>query len=107
MDTDEEKKAMAHDEVDFTSGFETQYQKEYSKLKPIFVPPPDKRNAWYRSWSTIMMIVFLAAVFLLGTIMLVVQVFTASALQVLIIVAAYIGVAAIMIWLEVQSIKVR
>ncbi|KAM8717341.1 hypothetical protein ACLKA7_004094 [Drosophila subpalustris] len=109
MDTDEKKAGTSsgHDEIDFTSGYETQYRKEYSPLKPVYVPPPDKRNAWFRSWSTILLIVFLASVFLLGTVLLVVQVFTASALQVLIIVGAYVAIAALMIWLEVQSIKVR
>ncbi|XP_023163167.1 uncharacterized protein LOC111594202 [Drosophila hydei] len=112
MDTDE-KKATAtapqsgHDEIDFSSGFETQYQKEYSPLRPKYVPPPDKRNAWYRSASSIMMIVFLAIVFILGTVMLVVMVFTASPLQVLLIVLAYVVIAALMIWIEVNSIKVR
>ncbi|KAH8263672.1 hypothetical protein KR044_012485 [Drosophila immigrans] len=112
MDTDEKKAASpssagGHDEIDFTSGYETQYRKEYSPLKPIYIPPPDKRNAWFRSWPTILMIVFLASVFLLGTVLLVVQVFTASVMQVLLIVAAYVAIAAIMIWLEVQSIRVR
>ncbi|XP_034100493.1 uncharacterized protein LOC117565495 [Drosophila albomicans] len=110
MDTDEKMAAgtsSGHDEIDFTSGYETQYRKKYSPLKPIYVPPPDKRNAWFRSWPTILMIIFLASVFLLGTILLVVQVFTTSVLQVLLIVAAYVAIAAVMIWMEVQSIKVR
>ncbi|EDV90281.1 uncharacterized protein LOC6562528 [Drosophila grimshawi] len=112
MDTEGNKfastsKALGgHDEVDFTSGYETQYRKEYSPLKPMFVPPPDKRNAWYRSWSTIFVIVFLASIFLLGSILLVVQVFTVNALQVLIIVTSYVMIAALLIWLEVQSIKI-
>ncbi|XP_052852869.1 uncharacterized protein LOC128262572 [Drosophila gunungcola] len=95
------------DEVDFTSGYETQYRKEYSPLKPIYVPPPDGKNAWFRNWSTILMIMFLSGVFILGTVMLVVQVFTASPLQIFMIVAIYVAIAAVMIWLEVQSIKVR
>ncbi|EDW12932.1 uncharacterized protein LOC6577525 [Drosophila mojavensis] len=112
MDTDEKKVTAtapqgAHDEIDFTSGFETQYHKEYSPLRPKNVPPPDKRNAWFRSTSSIMMIIFLAVVFLLGTVMLVVMVFTASPLQVLLIVCAYVVIAALMIWIEVNSIKVR
>lgn len=112
MDTDEKKVATAplgggNDEIDFTSGFETQYRKEYSPLRPKYVPPPDKRNAWYRSVSTIILIIFLASVFLLGSVLLVVMVFTASPLQVLLIVAVYVVIAAFMIWLEVQSIKVR
>ncbi|XP_001961671.2 uncharacterized protein LOC6497633 [Drosophila ananassae] len=97
----------AHDEVDFTSGYETQYRKEYSPLKPIFVPPPDKKHAWFRNWSTILMIFFLSGVFILGTVMLVVQVFTVSPLQIFIIVAVYVALAAVLIWLEIQSVKVR
>ncbi|EDW90137.1 uncharacterized protein LOC6529421 [Drosophila yakuba] len=112
MDTDETKAGTSgpgtyHDEVDFTSGYETQYRKEYSPLKPIYVPPPDKKHAWFRNWSTILMISFLSGVFILGTVMLVVQVFTASPLQIFMIVAIYVAIAAVMIWLEVQSIKVR
>lgn len=113
MDSDEKKvttispSPLGHDEIDFSSGYETQYRKEYSPLKPIYVPPPDKQNAWYRNGSSILLIIFLATVFLLGTVLLVVEVFTASALQVLLIIAAYVIVATFMIWLEVQSIKVR
>ncbi|BFF95345.1 uncharacterized protein DMAD_12766 [Drosophila madeirensis] len=109
MDTDEIKAStgLAHDEIDFTSGYETQYRKEYSPLKPIYVPPPDKKHAWFRNWSTILMIFFLSSVFTVGTVILVVQVFTASPLHVFIIVAVYLAIAAIMIFLEVQSIKVR
>ncbi|KAH8273706.1 hypothetical protein KR018_010257 [Drosophila ironensis] len=112
MDT--EKKAvgpsgpgMSHDEIDFTSGYETQYRKEYSPLTRIVVPPPEKKHAWYRNWSSILMMSFLSLVFVLGTIMLVVQVFTASPLQIFAIVAIYVALAAVMIWIEVKSIKVR
>lgn len=112
MDTDEKMASssvpgMSHDEVDFTSGYETQYRKEYSPLKPIFVPPPEKKHAWFRNWSTILMVFFLSGVFVLGTVMLVVQVFTASPLQIFMIVAIYLAIAAVVIWLEVQSVKVR
>ncbi|KAH8412377.1 hypothetical protein KR009_001600 [Drosophila setifemur] len=113
MDTDEKKAinsgpGMSHDEIDFTSGYETQYRKEYSPLNPrITVPPPDKRHAWFRNWSTILMIFFLSGVFVLGTVMLVVQVFNFNPLQILMIVVVYVAIAAMMIWLEVQSIKVR
>ncbi|KAH8419453.1 hypothetical protein KR222_001120 [Zaprionus bogoriensis] len=111
MDTDEKKATtsspLSHDEIDFTSGYETQYRKEYSPLKPIYVPPPDKRLAWYRNGSSIALLVFLAAVFLLGSILLIVEVFTVSAMQVLLIVAIYVIIASLMIWLEVQSIRVR
>ncbi|XP_034125160.1 uncharacterized protein LOC117581825 [Drosophila guanche] len=109
MDTDEIKAStgLAHDETDFTSGYETQYRKEYSPLKPIYVPPPEKKHAWFRNWSTILMIFFLSSVFTVGTVILVVQVFTASPLHVFIIVAVYVAIAAFMIFLEVQSIKVR
>ncbi|XP_016963231.1 uncharacterized protein LOC108033421 [Drosophila biarmipes] len=112
MGTDETKAGPSSpgkylDEVDFTSGYETQYRKEYSPLKPVYVPPPDKELAWFRNWSTILMIIFLSLVFFIGTVMLVVQVFTTSPLQILIIVAVYLAIAAVMIWLEVQSRKVR
>ncbi|EDV54805.1 uncharacterized protein LOC6549434 [Drosophila erecta] len=112
MDTDETKAGTSapgkyHDEVDFTSGYETQYRKEYSPLKPIYVPPPDKKHAWFRNWSTILMISFLSMVFILGTVTLVVEVFSASPLQIFMIVAIYVSISAAVIWLEVVSIKVR
>ncbi|EDW39738.1 GL14686 [Drosophila persimilis] len=113
MDTDNKKArepsgpGLANDEIDFTSGYEDQYRKEYSPLKPTYVSPPDKKLAWFRNWSTILMIVFLSCVFSLGTVILVAQVFTTSLLHIFFIVAAYVAVAVFMIFLEVQSIKVR
>ncbi|XP_030383293.1 uncharacterized protein LOC115630778 [Scaptodrosophila lebanonensis] len=118
MDTDEKKAALpsataspsaprALDDVDFTSGYETQYREEYSPLKPTYVQPPDKRMAWYRHWDAIMMVLFLASVFLVGTVLMAIHVFTASPVQVLIIVVAYVTVCSAAIWIEVQSIKVR
>ncbi|EDW77274.1 uncharacterized protein Dwil_GK18905 [Drosophila willistoni] len=115
MDTEAQMKKSAaagssggQDEVDFTSGFETQYQKEYSSIRPnIYIPPPDKNFAWYRNCSTIGMVLFLATTFLIGSILLLIQITNASALLILIIICVYVAIAVMMIWLEVQSIKVR
>lgn len=97
------------DDVDFTSGFETQYEQEYRPLKPKVIVPAtqDPKTLWYRDVQTIVMVSFIMAIFLFGTVLLTKLVFTSNPLYVFAITAVYVVLAIVMITIEVKSIHVR
>ncbi|XP_075153461.1 uncharacterized protein LOC142227030 [Haematobia irritans] len=99
----------AFDDVDFTSGFETQYQQEYRPLKPTVTVPKSqlRETLWYRDLKTILMVTFLMGIFLFGTILLTKLVFTTNPLYVFAITSIYVIVAIIMIVLEVKTQHIR
>ncbi|KAI8114998.1 hypothetical protein FF38_05150 [Lucilia cuprina] len=103
------EKSAPLDDVDFTSGFETQYEQEYRPLKPQVIVPrtQDPKTLWYRDLQTIIMVSFIVAIFLFGTVLLTKLVFTSNPLYVFAITAIYVILALIMIVIEVKSIHVR
>lgn len=109
MATKDLESSAAIDEVDFTSGFETQYEQEYRPLKPKVIVPrtQDPKTLWYRDLQTIIMVVFIMAIFLFGTVLLTKLVFTSNPLYVFAITAIYVILAIVMIAIEVKSIHVR
>lgn len=109
MATKDVEKSEAFDDVDFTSGFETQYEQEYRPLKPKVTVPKeqDSKTLWYRDLKTIVMVAFLMALFLFGTILLTKLVFTTNPLYVFGITAIYVILAIVMIVIEVKSVHVR
>ncbi|XP_061391205.1 uncharacterized protein LOC133326593 [Musca vetustissima] len=106
---DVEKATVSYDDVDFTSGFETQYQEEYRPLKPKITVPPRQNPStmWYRDLKTILIVVLLMAIFLFGTILLTKLVFTTNPLYVFAITSVYVILAIIGIVIEVKSVHVR
>ncbi|XP_037960269.1 uncharacterized protein LOC119689509 [Teleopsis dalmanni] len=98
---------MPMDDVDFSSGYETQYAKEYRPVHSIVVPKPDKANAWYRDLQTIFVVLFLVTVFLIGSIMLIMFVFSQNPWHVFAFTSIYIILALIVIFIEVKSVHVR
>ncbi|KAM7354520.1 uncharacterized protein ACRADG_006170 [Cochliomyia hominivorax] len=109
MSTKDVEKSAPLDDVDFTSGFETQYEQEYRPLKPKVIVPPiqDPKTLWYRDLKTIIMVIFIMAIFLFGTILLTTLVFTSNPLYVFGITAGYVILAVLYIIFEVKSIHVR
>ncbi|XP_073822457.1 uncharacterized protein [Musca autumnalis] len=109
MSKDVEQATVSYDDVDFTSGFETQYEQEYRPLKPkVNVPPrQNPQTLWYRDLKTILIVAFLMAIFLFGTILLTKLVFTTNPLYVIAITSIYVILAIIGIVIEVKSVHVR
>ncbi|XP_013104291.2 uncharacterized protein LOC106084888 [Stomoxys calcitrans] len=97
------------DEVDFSSGFETQYEQEYRPLKPKVIVP-DKQNPktlWYHDLKTILLVALLIVIFLLGTILLTILVFTSDPLYVFAIISVYLILTITGVIVEVKSIHLR
>lgn len=109
MAPDDVEKTVPYDDVDFTSGFETQYEQEYRPLKAKVVVPAaqDPKTLWYRDLQTILVVVFIMAIFLFGTVLLTKLVFTSNPLYVFAITGIYVVLAIIWIFIEVKSIHVR
>ncbi|CAD6999066.1 uncharacterized protein LOC101451059 [Ceratitis capitata] len=108
VDREKNMQATAHDEVDFSSGFETQYLQEYRPPKATVRPaPPDPSLAWYRNTMSIMMVCFLFVVLMTGSIFLIRAIFSSDPTTVVILLVAYLAVAFFFIWLEVFSKHVR
>ena len=103
------EKTVPYDDVDFTSGFETQYEQEYRPLKPKVTVPAtqDPKTLWYRDLQTILMVAFISAIFLFGTVLLTTLVFTSNPLYVFAITVIFVVLAIVMIFIEVKSIHVR
>ncbi|XP_005179866.2 uncharacterized protein LOC101901408 [Musca domestica] len=106
---DVEKANVSYDDVDFTSGFETQYREEYRPLKPKITVPPRQNPStlWYRDLKTILIVALLMSIFLFGTIFLTKLVFTTNPLYVFVITLIYVILAIIAIAIEVKSVHVR
>ena len=106
-----EKRALTGkgaDEVDFSSGYETQYAQEYRPKKNLPKPsPPAKELAWYRDWMTICMIGLLFAIFTIGSVLLITHVFTPNPWKILALTVGYLMVAIVFIFIEIKSIHVR
>lgn len=105
---DVEQANAPFDDVDFTSGFEDQYKQEYRPLKPTVTVPATQnpKTLWYRDMKTILVVAFLAAIFLFGTIILTKLVFTTNPMYVFVITSIYVILAVIGIVIEVKSIHV-
>ncbi|XP_053958477.1 uncharacterized protein LOC128863374 [Anastrepha ludens] len=107
LDVDEEKAKQALDEVDFSSGFETQYLQEYRPSKVVRPTRPDPSLAWYRDVKAVVMVCFLFIVLVTGSVLLIQTVFSADPTTVVVLLAAYFVLALFFIWLEVFSKHVR
>lgn len=106
-DVDQEKVKQPLDEVDFSSGFETQYLQEYRPSKVVRPAPPDPSLAWYRDFKSVVMVCFLSTVLVIGSVLLIRSIFSADPTTVAVLVVAYFAVALFFIWLEVFSKHVR
>ncbi|XP_011192415.1 uncharacterized protein LOC105218498 [Zeugodacus cucurbitae] len=106
-DAEKAKQAPAFDDVDFTSGFETQYQQEYRPLKVVRPSPPDPNLAWYRDKVTVLVVCFLFVVLMTGSVVLIHSIFSADPTTMVLLLLAYFALALFFIWLEVFSKNLR
>ncbi|XP_067625974.1 uncharacterized protein [Eurosta solidaginis] len=104
---DQEKAKQPHDEVDFSSGFETQYLQEYRPKKVLRPAPPDPSMAWYRDCQSVTMIIFLFAVLVCGSTLLIRSIFSTDPTTVVVLLVGYMVMGLFFIWLEVFSKYVR
>uniref|UniRef100_A0A1A9WMF0 Uncharacterized protein n=1 Tax=Glossina brevipalpis TaxID=37001 RepID=A0A1A9WMF0_9MUSC len=104
---DVEKSASAFDELDFSSGFDTQYQQEYRPLKPQGKAPTsqDPRTLWYRDLNTIFLVAFLVVVYLVGTVLLTQLVLTTNALYVFLITMGSVLLAMLVIISDINTAR--
>lgn len=107
VDAERSKQAPAFDDVDFSSGFETQYLQEYRPSKVVRPAPPDPSLAWYRDTVTVLVVCFLFVVLMTGSVILIHSVFSADPTTVVLLLLAYFAVALFFIWLEVFSKNLR
>ncbi|XP_017472315.1 PREDICTED: uncharacterized protein LOC108363454 [Rhagoletis zephyria] len=107
LDVEQEKAKQPLDEVDFSSGFETQYLQEYRPSKIVRPAPPDPSLAWYHDFKSVVMVCFLFTVLVTGSVLLIGSIFSADPITVVVLLVAYFAVALLFIWLEVFSKHVR
>ncbi|XP_011197528.2 uncharacterized protein LOC105222048 [Bactrocera dorsalis] len=107
VDAEKAKKTPAFDDVDFSSGFETQYLQEYRPSKVVRPAPPDPSLAWYRDTATVMMVCFLFVVLMTGSVALIHSIFSADPTTVVLLLLGYFVMALIFIWFEVFSKNLR
>uniref|UniRef100_A0A1B0AGT0 Uncharacterized protein n=1 Tax=Glossina pallidipes TaxID=7398 RepID=A0A1B0AGT0_GLOPL len=106
---DLEKSPAAFDEVDFSSGFDTQYEQEYRPLKPLATATnrQDPKTLWYRDLNTIFLLAFLVFVYITGTVLLTKLVFTTNALYILLIILSSVSLAMVVMLTDINSTRIR